>query len=356
MKKRVAVVGATGIAGQQFMVALADHPWFEVTALAGSERSAGKTYGDALKAPNGQVQWWQPTPLPEKFRTLKVELASTMNPEQVDIVFTAVDGTTARELEPLYAKRRPTISAASAFRMEQDVPLLVPGVNSDHRDLIREQQKRRGWKGFVVPIPNCTTYGLVATLAPLYKHCGVRFAVMTSMQATSGAGRNGGVLSLDMIDNLVPFISGEEEKVERETQKILGTYQPGTGIAPAAFDVSCTCTRVAVTDGHTESVFVATEKSISVEQAKALYREYRPGLEGLPSAPQQFFTVHEDPFHPQPRLDRDADGGMTTHIGRLREDRAVKGLKYVLLSHNTRAGAAKGALLVAELLCHEGLI
>ena len=175
------------------------------------------------------------------------------------------------------------------------------------------------------------------------------------MQATSGAGRNGGVLSLDMLDNLVPHIPGEEPKVEIETQKILGTLK-GDKVTDADFGVSCTCTRVPVTDGHTETVFVATEKAASNEDVIKAYKEYETGLTGLPSAPENFYTVHDDPFHPQPRIDRDKDGGMSTHIGRVREDKVLGGTKYVLLSHNTKAGAAKGAILIAEYLCNEGII
>lgn len=354
-KRRVAVVGATGIAGQQFMAALADHPWFEVVALAGSPKSAGKTYLDALRAPSGQVQWWQHNALPESFAKLKIVQGPDLDVDKVDIVFTAIDSDAAKELEPLYAKHKPTISTASAFRMEADVPLLVPGVNSNHKELIRTQQKNRDWKGFVVPIPNCTVYGLACTLAPLEKHFGVKAVIMTSMQAVSGAGRNGGVLSLDIVDNLIPHIKGEEEKVEREAQKILGQLS-GSAIKPAAFPVSSTCTRVAVLDGHTEAVFVATHKACSVEQVKGAFREYASDAQSLPSAPKNFFTLHDDPFHPQPRVDRDKDGGMTTHIGRIREDQVLGGVKYVLLSHNTKAGAAKGALLVAESLVKDGMI
>ena len=354
-KRRVAVIGATGIAGQQFMAALADHPWFEVVALAGSPRSAGKSYQEALRSPNGQLQWWQHQALPEKFAKLKITEGQDLDVDKVDLVFTAIESDAAKVLEPLYAKHKPTISTASAFRMEADVPLLVPGVNSQHKELIKAQQLNRGWKGFVVPIPNCTVYGLACTLAPIERAFGVRSVIMTSMQAVSGAGRNGGVLSLDIIDNLIPHIKGEEEKVEREAQKILGNLV-GATILPASFPVSSTCTRVAVLDGHTEAVFVATKSTCSVDQVKAAFREYVSEARGLPSAPKDFFTLHEDPFHPQPRVDRDKDGGMTTHVGRIREDQVLGGVKYVLLSHNTKAGAAKGALLVAESLVKDGLI
>ncbi|MFW7381659.1 MAG: aspartate-semialdehyde dehydrogenase [Oligoflexus sp.] len=355
MQKKVAVVGATGIAGQQFMTALAKHPWFQVVALAGSSRSAGKTYEDALKADSGQINWWQSEPIPQDFRKMKVQNAQELNLNDVDIVFTAIESDAARELEPYFAKSKPTISTASAYRMEKDVPLLIPGVNTDHISLIEKQQQERGWKGFVIPIPNCTTYGLACSLAPL-RSLGIKSVIMTSMQATSGAGRHGGVLALDMIDNLVPYIPKEEEKVETETQKILGEKQ-GSEIQPAKIAVSCTCTRVPVTDGHTETVFVQTEKTgYQLADLVELFRNYQTGIEGLPSAPESFFQVHEDPFRPQPRLDRDLQGGMTTHIGRLRLDPALGGLKYVLLSHNTKAGAAKGAILVAEQLCQQGRI
>lgn len=355
IKKRVAVVGATGIAGQQFLAALQNHPWFEVVRLAASPRSAGKTYEDALRAPSGQVSWWQSEPIPAAYRHMKLEAAPELVLKDVDIVFTAIDADAARELEPLYAAEKPVISTASAFRMEDDVPLLIPGVNSDHSAVIASQKKHRGWRGFIVPIPNCTTYGLACTLAPLHARFGVKLVIMTSMQATSGAGRNGGVLALDMLDNLVPYIPKEEEKVEVETQKILGAYKNGR-FSPAQIAVSCTCTRVPVTDGHTEAVFVATDRPVTIEEARATFAEFKPDYGDLPSAPKNFFTLHEDPFHPQPRIDREWDQGMTTHIGRLRIEKALGGLKYVLLSHNTKAGAAKGALLVAESLCVQSLI
>ncbi|RZA15769.1 MAG: aspartate-semialdehyde dehydrogenase [Proteobacteria bacterium] len=354
-KRRVAVVGATGIAGQQFLIALKDHPWFEITALAASPRSAGKTYEDALKSPNGQINWWQYEPIPAAYRKMTVQNSEEINLKDIDIVFTAVDTDSAMKLEPIYAKEKPVISTASAFRMESDVPLLIPGVNSNHTALIQKQQAARGWKGFVVPIPNCTTYGLACTLAPLHKAFGVKSVLMTSLQATSGAGRNGGVLALDVIDNLVPYIPKEEEKVEKETQKILGTLK-GDRIEEAVIGVSCTCTRVPVTDGHTETVFVGTHKPVTVDQAKAAFLEYQSDCAHLPSAPKNFFQLHDDPFHPQPRIDRDSDGGMTTHVGRIREEKVLGGVKYVLLSHNTKAGAAKGAIFVAEYLIDKGII
>ena len=353
MQKRVAVVGATGIAGQQFIAALADHPWFEVVALAGSERSAGKTYEEALRTPSGRLQWWQESAIPERFRTMRVALGTDLDLDAVDIVFTAVESDAAKIIEPQYAQHKPTISTAGAYRMEPDVPLLIPGVNTEHRALIARQREERGWKGFIAPIPNCTVYGLACSLAPLHRTFGVETVIMTSLQAVSGAGRIGGELALDLVDNIVPHVPGDEEKVQREAYKILGTFD-GHVVEPADFVVSCTCTRVPVTDGHTEAVFVRTVNPCTVEEAVAAFRDYAPGFDGLPTAPERFITVHEDPFRPQPRIDRDADGGMTLHVGRVRPDAAMGGVKYVLLSHNTKAGAAKGAILVAETLCQSG--
>lgn len=353
-KKKVAVVGATGIAGQQFLAALHNHPWFEVTHLTGSDRNVGKTYDQALRNAHGQLGWWQAEPLPPHFARMKLLASKELPLSQVDMVFTAVDSEPARELEPLYAKEKPVISTASAFRMADDVPLLIPGINDNHKDLIKVQQARRNWKGFIVPIPNCTVYGLACSLAAL-KPFGIKGVVMTSMQAVSGAGRSSGVLGLDIVDNVVPFIPGEEEKVESEAQKIFGALQNDRVVA-ADFGVSATCTRVPVLDGHTEAVFVATQSPCSVAAATQAFREYKTNLQGLPTASSSFFMVHDDPYQPQPRMVREWAGGMPTHIGRIREESVLGGIKYVLLSHNTKAGAAKGAVLVAEMLVRDGLI
>ncbi len=355
-KKRVAVVGATGIAGQQFLVALDDHPWFEVTALAASGRSAGRPYREAIRDADGARRWWCAEEPARAVLDLPVQDAARLDPGSVDIVFSAVESDAARELEPRYAAAVPVVSTASAFRYEDDVPIIIPGINVDHAALVDEQRRRRGWKGFVIPIPNCTVAGLAITLKPLLEHFGVRHVIMTSLQAVSGAGRAGGVLSLDVIDNVIPFISGEEDKVEREAGKILGRCDGGA-IVSAAFSVSATCTRVAVLDGHTETVSVATERPCSPAEAAAAMTEFEGDVAGLglPSAPERLILVHADPFRPQPRLDRDVDGGMATSVGRLRaEPTFAHGVKYVLVSHNTQMGAAKGALLVAEYLAHAG--
>jgi aspartate-semialdehyde dehydrogenase len=357
-KKKAAVIGATGVAGQQFLVALVDHPWFEVTALAASERSAGKTYRDAITDGDGAFRWYCQEPLDPAFARLLVQDAAKLDATAVDVVFTAVESDAARELEPRYAKTTPVISTASAFRYEQDVPIFIPGVNLDHDALIATQKRGRGWDGFVTPVPNCTTTGLAMTLKPLGDAFGIRNVIMTSMQGCSGAGRSPGVVALDIVDNVVPYIPKEEEKVEAETRKILGAIV-GDTVEPAPFRVSATCTRVPVLEGHTEAVSVSLATAASVGDVKRVLREHGKDFLGLrlPSSPTALIDVSEDPFRPQPRLDRDREGGMLTSVGRVREDQALpNGIKYVLVSHNTKMGAAKGAVLVAEYLAHKGHI
>ncbi len=355
MKKlRCALIGATGLAGQQFISALNGHPWFELTGLAASPRSAGKTYAEALKAPNGMLGWFLTEPLPKHLAQLVVQAGDALDVSQFDLIFSAVEADVAKELEPKYAKTTPVVSAASAFRYENDVPLLIPPVNPEHVELLREQQKNRGWKGFIAPMPNCTTTGLAVTLAPLQAAFGVKAVMMTSLQAVSGAGRSPGVIALDVIDNVIPHISKEEHKVEVETKKILGGVK-----TPHDLKVSCTCTRVAVLEGHTEAAYVSLGKKASVDEVLRVMREWKghAWTEGLPSAPPRWIEVHEDPFRPQPRLDRDVHGGMATSVGRVREDGVLEnGVKYVLVSHNTKMGAARGAVLAAELLKTRGFL
>ncbi len=359
MKKRVAVVGATGIAGQQFLVALRNHPWFEVSLLAASERSAGKRYAEAIRDPKtGARRWWCQEEPPQEALALPVQEASSINLSGIDLVFSAVESEPARELEPLYAKTTPVVSTASAFRYETDVPIFIPGVNLDHVRLIDAQKKNRGWKGFIATQPNCTTIGMAITLKPLFDAFGLKKVFMTSMQGLSGAGRSPGVIGLDILDNIIPFISGEEEKVEKEALKILGVLGEGQ-IAPADFVVSATCTRAAVMEGHTEAVVASMANPCSVEDARAAMIEFGQEFvkSGLPSAPQHMIIVHDDPFRPQPRLDRDAEDGMATSVGRLRPDRALdNAVKYMLVSHNTKMGAAKGAVLMAEYLHQQNYI
>ena len=358
-KRAVAVVGATGVAGQQFLAALAGHPWFEVTALAASARSAGRPYGEAIRDPSGARRWWCSEEPAVEFLGLPLEDAARLDPGRVDLVFAAVESEAARELEPVYARAVPVVSTAAAFRYEPDVPIALPGVNlAAHLSLVEQQRQRRGWKGFILPLPNCTTVGLAISLKPLLDGFGLERVLMTSMQGLSGAGRSPGVIALDIVDNLIPYIPKEEEKVATETAKILGRLGEG-GIAPHPAPVGATCTRAAVLEGHTIAVTVATTRPCSPSAAAEAMRAFRPDYAGLdlPSAPAHAIIVHDDPFRPQPRLDRDAEGGMATSVGRLRAEPAVeRGLKYVALSHNTRMGAAKGAVLAAEYLCRTGVV
>lgn len=350
MSTRCAVVGATGIAGQQFLSCLYNHPFIEVVRIAASERSAGKKLSDAVKQPNGQTSWYVEPEAFETYKDMVVMEASQMPLEGLDIVFSAVETEAARALETRYAEQIPVVSTASAYRYEKDVPIIIPAVNGDHAGLLSEQRHNRGWQGYVVPIPNCTTTGLAIALAPLQRNFGIDKVVVTSLQAVSGAGRSPGVGSLDIVDNIVPYIPKEEEKVAAETQKLLGAFA-ADGITPASISVSATCTRVPVLDGHFEAVTVALKGKAPLEDVKAAFRAFggdiNPGTH--PSAPKQWITVHDDPFRPQPRIDRDLDGGMTTSVGRIRPETVLgEGYRFVLVSHNTKMGAAKGAILVAE--------
>ena len=355
---RVALVGATGVAGQQFLVCLADHPWFDLTALAASSRSAGKRYRDAITTEAGLTKWGCLEPLPRTFEDRLVMDAAELDLSEIDLVFSAVESDAARKLEAGFAAEVPVVSTASAYRYEADVPILIPGVNDDHAPIVKRQQRERGWKGFIVPIPNCTTTGLVIALAPLVRRFGVSQVVATSLQALSGAGRSPGVQSLDILDNVIPYIPGEEAKVQKETSKILGRLE-GDEIVPLDVAVSATCTRVQVRDGHTVVASVALERSASTEEVQLAMSAF--GDEfcalGLPSAPPELIHVTDDPYRPQPRVDRQRNDGMTTTVGRVREDPVLSnGIKFVLLSHNTKMEAAKGAVLTAEVLVHQGLI
>ncbi|HEX3629795.1 MAG TPA: aspartate-semialdehyde dehydrogenase [Candidatus Dormibacteraeota bacterium] len=349
---RVGVLGATGIAGQQVLAALRRHPWFAVTALAGSAASAGKPFRDALREPSGASRWFADGSPDESILSLPCLSADQLAQESIDMVFSTVSKEVALEWEPRLAEQVPVISTASAFRYDPDVPILIPGINDAHAEALHDQRRNRGWRGFIAPIPNCTTTGLAVSLKPLDEAFGVRAVVMTSLQAVSGAGRHGGVLAMDVIDNVIPFIPGEEEKVELETRKILGHWEE-----PATFGVSCTCTRVNVQDGHTESVFVGTETPVTSRAAASAMESFGvDGLTGLPSAPSRLLRVDPDPFRPQPRRDRDAGDGMTVTVGRIRDEPVLSGVKYVVLSHNTKLGAGKGAVLLAELLTREGYV
>ncbi len=359
MKKKVAIIGVTGSVGQEFVLSLENHPWFEVTQIAASERSAGKKYTEAIRDPNsGIISWEVHGEIPEYIKEMTVKNIDEVDASQLDLVFSSVESEAARDIETKFAKDVPVISTSSAYRYEEDVPILIPGINDEQAELLEVQKKNRNWKGWVAPLPNCTTTGLAITLKPLYEKYGVKKVMMTSMQAISGAGRSPGLSAMNITDNIIPYIPKEEGKVRRETRKILGKLKNGK-IEDADIKVSCTCTRVPVIDGHTESVFVETNKDIDPDKAKELYSESNKNISvaGLPSAPEEYYAFHEDPTRPQPRIERDVGGGMTTTIGRVeKEELFDHGLKYMLFSHNKKMGSAKGAVLLAEMLYKKGKI
>ena len=356
-KKKVAIVGVTGAVGQEFVQSLHNHPWFEVTQIAASERSADKKYLDAIRNESGIIAWDVGGEIPDYIKDMTVKKIDDLDTSQLDLVFSAVESVAARDIETKLAADVPVISTSSAYRYEEDVPILIPGVNDEQSELLEIQKKNRNWKGWVAPLPNCTTTGLVITLKPLLEKYGAKKVMMTSMQAISGGGKSG-VSAMGITDNILPYIPKEEGKVRTETRKILGTLKGGK-IEDADIRVSCTCTRVPVIDGHTESVFVETEKEIDPDLAKKTYNEYNKeiSIAGLPSAPKDYYAFHEDPTRPQPRLEREVGDGMTTTIGRVeKEELFDKGLKYMLFSHNKKMGSAKGAVLLAEMLYKKGKI
>jgi aspartate-semialdehyde dehydrogenase len=354
-KLRAVLFGATGLAGQQFVSALQGHPWFELVAVAASPRNAGRRYGEAL----GQGGWYLAEPIPAPVAALALLDPASVEPDGYDVVFSAVEADVARELEPRMARARPVFSTASAFRYERDVPLLLPPVNAGHVGLLRTQSAR-GFRGYLAPIPNCTVTGLAVALAPLEERFGVRAVLVTSLQSVSGAGRSPGVSALDVLDNVIPFIAKEEGKVESEARKILGRWTPGKlEVEEHPMRISATCTRVAVLEGHTEAVSVSLGRGASLEEVRAAFREWggEPTARTLPSSPPRWIEVLEAPDRPQPRLDRETHGGMATSVGRLREETVLEnGVKFVLVSHNTKLGAARGAVLVAELAKTQGLL
>ncbi len=356
-KKRVAIIGVTGSVGQEFVQSLENHPWFQVTQIAASERSAGKKYIDAIRDPSGIVAWDVGGEIPDYIKEMSVKTVDELDVSQLDLVFSAVESEAARDIETKIASDVPVVSTSSAYRYEEDVPILIPGINDEQIELLEIQKKNRNWKGWIAPLPNCTTTGLAITLKPLLEKFGAKKVMMTSMQAISGGGKSG-VSAMGITDNIIPFIPKEEGKVRLETRKILGKLKDGK-IEDADIRISCTCTRVPVIDGHTESVFVETTKEIDPQKAKETYNQYNKEISvaGLPSAPEKYYAFHEDPTRPQPRMERSVGGGMTTTIGRVeKEELFDNGLKYMLFSHNKKMGSAKGAVLLAEMLYKKGKI
>ncbi len=342
----VGVLGATGMVGQQFINQLAGHPWFDLTWLAASERSSGKRYADA-------APWRLDTPIPEGVADRTVEGATPGSGPR--LVFSALDANVAGPLEQAFADAgHLVVSNARNHRLDPAVPLLVPEVNADHLALLRAQSKLRGGKGAIVTNPNCSTVVLTMALAPL-RPFGLRSCLVSTMQAVSGAGYPG-VASLDILGNVIPFISGEEEKIEAETRKILGSVS-GDAVEMHPVAVSAHTNRVPVVDGHTETVAVALEKKTSVAELRAAFDGFAgaPQRLGLPTAPKRPVLYMDEPNRPQPRFDAGRGRGMTVSVGRLRPC-PVLGWKFVALGHNTVRGAAGAAVLNAELMQAEGLL
>ncbi len=342
----VGILGATGTIGQEFIAELAAHPWFNVAWLAASERSAGRRYGDA-------TEWRLPSVLPASVADMVVHPCEPAGAPS--LVFSGLDASVAGDVETAFASAGHTVvSNARNHRMAGDVPLLVPEINPDHLQLLARQRRVRGWSGRIVTNANCSTIVLTMALAPLCRF-GLRSATVSTLQAVSGAGYPGEA-SLDILGNVIPFIAGEEEKMESETQKILGCFEDDA-VTPHAVTISAQTTRVPVVHGHTELVSVALETQPSIDDVREAFRGFagRPQAERLPSAPPHPVLYLAEPARPQPRLDVDRDGGMTVSVGRLRPC-PVLDYKFVVLGHNTVRGAAGAALLNAELMRVDGLM
>ncbi len=347
-KHRVAILGATGAVGQAFVRLLAAHPWFELTAVAASERSVGKPYA-------GATRWVGDDAIPAAVAAMPV-LACDPAAVDADIVFSALDASVAGDVEAAFARAgRMVLSNARNFRMEADVPLVIPEVNPHHLDVIAAQRERRGWTGAIVTNANCASIPAAMALAPLHQAYGVRRVFLATMQAVSGAGYPG-VPSLDILGNVIPFINGEEPKIEVEINKMLGHVSAGA-IRPAPFAVTAHANRVPVEHGHTVCLSVEFEQSAGAAQVTELLRDWRGAEEarGLPTAPDRPLVLREEPDRPQPRRDRMTGAGMSLVVGRVRPD-PVFHVKMVVMAHNIIRGAAGASVLNAELMAARGLL
>lgn len=352
-KLRTALLGATGMVGQRFVKLLENHEMFELSVLAASSASAGKKYRDA-------AHWCIEGGVPEEIGEMPVvraDLEDVKKEGSIDLVFSALPSEVARAVEAEFAKAGfPVVSDASAYRMEEDVPILIPEVNPEHLELVKKQAKR-GWKSFILTNPNCTSNVLILTLKPLQDNFGIKRVMVSTMQSLSGAGWLG-VPSMAILDNILPYIKNEEEKVEREALKIMGKFD-GSKIIPADFKISASCHRVNVLEGHTEAVFIELGSTADINQVIKAMKDFRgrPQELNLPTAPKNPIIVRAEPDRPQPRLDRYAGNGMSVVVGRIRVDPVFgNGIKYVLVGHNTIRGAAGNAVLSAELAVKEGYI
>ena len=343
-KHPIGILGATGAVGQRYIQLLENHPWFEITWLAASDRSSGKPYAEAVK-------WRLDTPLPERIAGMTVSPAEPEGTPKV--IFAALDASIAREMEPKFANAGcAVVSNSSAYRMAANVPLVIPEINAEHLHLIEEQPSRRETGGYMVTNPNCSTIGLVMALKPLEERFGIEQIFVTTMQAVSGAGYPG-VPSMDILGNVVPYIASEEEKMEAETLKLLGRLE-GHSVTPLDARITAHCNRVAVEDGHMESVSVKLKKKATYEELLAAWAEFRPlAGQDLPTAPDQPVQWIAQPDRPQPRLDRNRGNGMAVTVGRLRPC-GLLDWKFTALSHNTIRGAAGATILNAELLASLG--
>ncbi|UCC58155.1 MAG: aspartate-semialdehyde dehydrogenase [Candidatus Bathyarchaeum sp.] len=337
---KAAVLGATGNVGQIFVQLLDGHPWFEVSVVAASERSKGRTYGEASR-------WRQSTPIPEAVAQMEVVDVTPNAIKDVDVVFSALPSAVAGKTEEDFALAGyVVVSNASAHRMDPDVPMLNPEINCSHVSLIEEQRRKRKWDGAIVTNPNCTTTVLTLPLKPIYDEFGIKSVIVSTMQAISGAGYPG-VASLDIVDNVIPYIGGEDEKMETETQKILGSPSE-----PADLKVSASCNRVPTIDGHMMSVFVEMKKQAESKAVAVAMENFvgEPQKLNLPSAPEKPVVVTQEKDRPQTRLDRMEGKGMSVVVGRIRKDPVLNGIKFVALGHNTIRGAAGCGVLNAEYL------
>jgi aspartate-semialdehyde dehydrogenase len=348
----VAVLGATGMVGQRFIELLRDHPWFELVALAASDRHEGRIFAEVAK-------WRLPgSEMPASAATLPVVACQPEAlPVDVKIAFSALPAEVAGEVEAAFARADIAVfSNAKHYRMEHDVPLLIPEVNADHAAAITQQRKQRGWPGSIITNANCSATPLVMALKPLQQAFGLRKVMVTTLQAISGAGYPG-LPSYDILDNAIPFIGGEEQKVESETRKMLGTWEEGQGFTDAPLVVSAQCNRVATREGHLECASIELASDAAPEEIIAAWQNYKPEPQRLklPSAPEQALIYRTEPDRPQTLLDRDAGHGMSVTMGRLRRC-PILSYKFVLLGHNTIRGAAGGSILNAELCVSKGLI
>ncbi len=347
----VAVLGATGMVGQRFIELLQGHPWFELVALAASERHAGRTYAEVAR-------WRLPgSEMPEAVATLPVLACRPEALPDVKLVFSALPAEAADSVEADFARAgKAVFSNAKSYRMAPDVPLLVPEVNADHAAAILQQRRERNWSGCIVTNANCSATPLVMALKPLQDAFGVRKVLVTTLQAISGAGYPG-LPSYDILDNAIPYISGEEEKVESETRKMLGSWREGGGFRDASLVVSAHCNRIATREGHLECASIELGRDAEPEEIIAAWEAYQgePQKLGLPSAPEHVLLYRSEPDRPQTLRDRDAGHGMTVTLGRLRRC-PILSYKFVMLGHNTIRGAAGGSILNAELCVSKGLI